>query len=64
MCKSLEEREDGLCMEQRRVTDQDQSMQDPAQEAKEFGLDPKENGEPWKSFKKEKISCCIWVLKD
>lgn len=37
------------------VTDQGQCMQDPAEQAKEFGLDHKENQEPLKSFKKERV---------
>lgn len=68
MCKGLEERENGLCVEQKEVwygwklpcgeqgvTDKGQSTQGPAPQAKAFGLDPKGNGEPLKSFKKENV---------
>lgn len=34
-------------------------MQGSAQQAKELGFDPKENGEPLKSCKKKKMLCLI-----
>lgn len=34
------------------MTDKGQSMQSPVQQAKEFGLNSKEHGEPLKCFKK------------
>lgn len=41
------------------MTDKERSMQGSAQQAKELGFDPKENGEPLKSCKEKKMLCLI-----
>lgn len=75
-CTKAWRRENGLCMELQEVwygwnlicgpwamTDKGQSMQSPVQQAKEFGLNPKENGEPLRCFKEDQ-SRSTWVLED